>query len=527
MVIIILCTKSTYIHKCMNYLFPLILQMPSDSGTISTAMLLRHNPWLVTTVTDLSYFCCPECQYRSRDLNYFKTHALSNHERATDLFDRRDEEYQLKLNELENDNDDFRKSHPRRRKQTLKPRYITDEDIYELEPNKVKEEIFEEEPLEEPNDLMSDKESADETLEYVPKKKRKLDDRERPFACDECDLKTVDERTLKWHKTRYHQGLEKCDICVKTINKDRFEAHMIIHLEVNKDRERGLICPKCPNKEFSTPRSVSEHYFRIHNSDKFRHRCEQCPKAYEDSWLLKQHINRTHLGLKEHLCETCGQGFIDASRLKHHLETTSKCNKSLELRCDKCDINFPRLRAFIDHYEKEHDCPPPNVKSSKMFVCPHCARSFMYGKSLRNHIAVAHEGQRGRYKSEQKKPCPHCGKLLRNQQLVEHIAAKHEMVTPYECDECDRKYGTESKLKTHKFNVHQKVKCEVCGHNVCNTFWLRRHMYSAHGIVPEGSHECKFCPMFFKSQGSLENHLKKQHNIDSSDKDTKDPLKSK
>ena len=48
----------------------------------------NNNPWLVTSVTDLSYFCCPECQYRSKNLDYFRIHALNNHERANDLFNR-------------------------------------------------------------------------------------------------------------------------------------------------------------------------------------------------------------------------------------------------------------------------------------------------------------------------------------------------------------------------------------------------------------------------------------------------------
>ena len=54
---------------------------------------MRINPWLVTSVTDLSYYCCPECQYRSQNLDKFKIHALNNHERANDLFNRDEDEY--------------------------------------------------------------------------------------------------------------------------------------------------------------------------------------------------------------------------------------------------------------------------------------------------------------------------------------------------------------------------------------------------------------------------------------------------
>ena len=58
---------------------------------------MRNNPWLVTSVTDLSYYCCPECQYRSQNLDKFKIHALNNHERANDLFNRDEDEYLAKI----------------------------------------------------------------------------------------------------------------------------------------------------------------------------------------------------------------------------------------------------------------------------------------------------------------------------------------------------------------------------------------------------------------------------------------------
>ena len=39
---------------------------------------------------------------------------------------------------------------------------------------------------------------------------------------------------------------------------------------------------------------------------------------------------------------------------------------------------------------------------------------------------------------------------------------------PYKCDSCHRSYGTMTSLRWHKKNMHERVKCEVCGQEICN-----------------------------------------------------------
>ena len=72
-------------------------------------------------------------------------------------------------------------------------------------------------------------------------------------------------------------------------------------------------------------------------------------------------------------------------------------------------------------------------------------------------------------------------------------------------------FGTVHALKEHKYDMHKRSKCEICGQSLCNTFWLKRHMSALHGIMPEGSIPCSHCPLFFSSKGAKDNHVKKQH----------------
>ena len=352
--------------------------------------------------------------------------------------------------------------------------------------------------------------SAKHRLQTVKYLWKRLDGSNRQFHCEECEYKATSEAILQRHIVNYHGDSDwklDCPNCSRKIPKERLEAHLVTHSEENSRLTCDFLCPKCPNKVYKTIKRLEDHYFVKHMTEWHRYRCDQCPKVFAHKSAFDHHVNLHHSEQKNHLCETCGKSFGQVQSLEHHLKTTSKCNKSLKLHCDICKIDFETLRPLIDHYEKEHDCPPPNVQN----VCPHCAKSYLSRGSLKSHILREHEGNDRTKNYMQKKPCPHCGKELKKRDLEEHIKVKHENSTPFECDECNRKYGTETKLKTHKFNVHQRVKCEICGHAVCNTFWLRRHMHSAHGVVPKGSYKCEHCPSFFKTFGNLENHLKKNH----------------
>ena len=131
---------------------------------------------------------------------------------------------------------------------------------------------------------------------------------------------------------------------------------------------------------------------------------------------------------------------------------------------------------------------------------------------LELHKKRVHRGTLPKQHSRKTYECPTCKKTFTSgNNLDEHIKVKHENNTPEQCDECNRAFGTPHALKAHKYNMHKRSKCEICGQSLCNTFWLKRHMSASHGIMPEGSIPCSHCPLFFSSKGAKDNHVKKQH----------------
>ena len=46
--------------------------------------ILDENPWSASSIFDFTYFCCPECDDKSKSKQDFVIHAFLNHEGADD-----------------------------------------------------------------------------------------------------------------------------------------------------------------------------------------------------------------------------------------------------------------------------------------------------------------------------------------------------------------------------------------------------------------------------------------------------------
>lgn len=58
------------------------------------------NPWKVSSIHVFNYFCCPECVFRSQEINSFEAHAVQNHPLASVLFGQTIDDLELK-NDIE------------------------------------------------------------------------------------------------------------------------------------------------------------------------------------------------------------------------------------------------------------------------------------------------------------------------------------------------------------------------------------------------------------------------------------------
>ena len=45
-----------------------------------------QNPWVVENIEAFNFYCCPECDFQSKDGDYFKRHAMESHKKSKVFF---------------------------------------------------------------------------------------------------------------------------------------------------------------------------------------------------------------------------------------------------------------------------------------------------------------------------------------------------------------------------------------------------------------------------------------------------------
>ena len=104
--------------------------------------------------------------------------------------------------------------------------------------------------------------------------------------------------------------------------------------------------------------------------------------------------------------------------------------------------------------------------------------------------------------------CPLCNRRCNSsQKLKNHIRAKHQEVTSYQCVTCDKSFGDSFILKTH-IQIHKKpsstkrFKCRICGKRCDTTSHLVQH---ERDHIGEGG-TCQYCGLHLAQLRSLPTH---------------------
>jgi KRAB domain-containing zinc finger protein len=335
----------------------------------------------------------------------------------------------------------------------------------------------------------------------------------RMYECPSCSYVCVKGGYMRQHIKQVHDsvkiGCPKCNRMIRDIN---LRAHLEDEHSDMPDKKFKCTYEECT---YTAAKKVYlyNHIKQLHKKDEHTQKCDRCDKTFAYANALTRHVELVHLGLRPFVCEKCGKGYVTQSLLTEH-QAKPTCNHGgvRQYKCERCDLDFCKVLSYVKHFHHVHGSQPPNMDAGPAFLCDSCPKMYLNQIALEKHRKHVHQGvPKGPRPKAQRLQCPHCEKRLVKPLLNEHIKSKHEKNTPYKCDQCTRSFGTSSVLQTHKLNLHRRVNCDLCGQNVCNSFWLKRHKASAHGITPKGSYQCPYCPLFFNLQGALENHVKKQH----------------
>ena len=232
------------------------------------------NPWLVDDVSVFLNYCCPECDYKEKDLRVFSDHALENHEKATAFFGTGDssDELHSDIKIEENERHHFLSDSYQKNEREI---VIKDENNLYSDTS----ETFESENQPEKEKLGKRKLGIRKKgVKYGKKWKHSICSEKGHFKCSSCKerkrvFETKIEATQHFLTVHFEQDqncdktkLEVCQYCIEVFaDLYELEAH---HKNVHPKMDRkGYSCQLCtsPGLPRTSMKTVLEHYSKMHS----------------------------------------------------------------------------------------------------------------------------------------------------------------------------------------------------------------------------------------------------------------------
>ncbi|XP_062526936.1 zinc finger protein 836 isoform X2 [Bombyx mori] len=261
----------------------------------------------------------------------------------------------------------------------------------------------------------------------------------------------------------------KCNICEKSYPTEK-------KLLKHQDKKHMIVYER-PKKRVS----FSDHVI-VHEVKEY-HKCRKCPKIFKEYKSLKAHSKLHHKKRKCYICNYCNKKFVDRVFFKVHIK----------LHCDVCGLLFSSKLKYLQHrhkacrIQKKHQCRICNesyfrymdLKDHSLehlrlcYVCDVCKEQFDTKCAIAHHLKFLHSGRRPRtlYKilnigTERLYLCRFCDESSVDKRLIE----KHTQLLPdlsnramtgyrdfYFCDQCMRKFSTETDMLQHKWTHFLKT----------------------------------------------------------------------
>ncbi|CAL8121604.1 unnamed protein product [Orchesella dallaii] len=342
-----------------------------------------------------------------------------------------------------------------------------------------------------------------------------------------------------------------CSICKEpTVDEANLKKHVVCHQ--NKFIKKNFPCTFCWRSFESSP-SVDTHVVDNHMTVACdgAYSCDSpgCTLAFFTLEQLNSHLE-THLKPEKSLCmcETCGLGCFNLTHLKLHMlrhiqsikllsadENAPKRKGSrLLYPCSNCDQIFPNFFELHDHFSRIH-C---SDISATHYNCPNCGKSARFKRLHRCGLkpqpiklvcTECSDQNKKEYKSWYRLQahrrdfhtpikCSRCGETVIG--LIakkEHEDGKNKTcVLLHHCSTCGKGYSSVRRLKIHMRMVHidRRFKCSECDKAFKLKAQLRYHVTAVHSLAR--AHTCVHCGRSFSLRKCLQNHLIKDHQIETS-----------
>ena len=338
---------------------------------------------------------------------------------------------------------------------------------------------------------------------------------EKPFKCEECPLRFVQNSELTRHKRNRHtkELLYKCEVC-----EERFKSLVLKNMHEDREHDIEVHCKLC-NAVFYKKIDLRHHKRTVHGSEqmiKNAFSCDTCFRVFSSNEQLTRH----KVQHKSHVCVICHLKLATSLDLRSHKRSvhnvnTIKRNRFAKVEvnsiltmkdkntfeCNLCHSYFYRRTDFFSHVESDH---PELMDKVCPYVCKFCSKKFAARQNLSNHMLI--------HKNNRKFQCDLCDySSIRGGDLRKHKRVIHS-INKLECKLCDKKFRQYKTLNNH-VNIHlgkKDFRCNICGLEFYAKEKFLNHL-AAHKNADDDHHRylCPTCGLKLKSSASLQSHLKR------------------
>ena len=372
------------------------------------------------------------------------------------------------------------------------------------------------------------------------------------YACNHCDYRTNDRRSVQGHYKRIHDAsLEyniECDFCPWKTDSER---GLIVHMM--KKHPRGAPSKKRKLSENSASSSASAASIR-----KFS--CHLCPYQGSRKFNLEAHVKSAHKDREQRSSDSVRSGpenesesdlstVNESASAEYEDATDSGINESIEgqrsediYECEKCDFSAPSLGNLNRHIGLEHkqgknetnkqssdsksESDDTDINKDSGKKCGRCDYRSNQSGHIKRHARQRH---------------PDNGEIGINETFS---AGKEQPEcdddgNAFECGKCSFSSSSEANVRQHLVKVHnlsgfaedEEVKekkiaaplnCEFCEFSADLSDTLKWHVKTHHKDRRENeavevepkekeTFQCPKCPFKTKHIHSLRRHIKTLH----------------